>query len=174
MSSMTSPQRAAQIREVRQLLSLRKIREEAASRVRQACLLAVDAANAEVRTQQARIEHTQERRGHMVRWMHADSALRTVRWSPYAHAAMDRLRQDHERAHDALLVAHRRLAIAEANAQEARQHHSVACARVQVMEGLLKRLLAAQAGEEDRRLELEATPARTLHLSACSMGWTPA
>ena len=158
MSLMSAAQCATQIREARQFLRLRKIRKDAACREHEASLRAVEAAADEVRSLQARIEEVASQRGALTRRMHEEAAFSTVRWLPYWHATTDRLTEQHERAQDALIAAQQQLVTAEHDEQEARHRHSMACARLDVIAVLLKRLLAGQAHDAELHLEREAMP----------------
>jgi hypothetical protein len=155
MSVMTASQLATQIREARQLLKLREIRKEAARREQEACLRAVDDAASQVRALQQRVEHAQVRLEGTVRWMHGEAAASRVRLHTRTNAAIDEMAADRERVCAALLGASRQLDAAQSKAQAATRRHSVACASVQVIDGLLQRLLAFQVRDTEHRLERE-------------------
>jgi len=161
MSLMSAEQCATRIREAKQFLRLRALRKDAARREHEASLRAVEAAVHDVRSVQAQIEQATSLSGALTRRMHEEAAFATVRWLPYWNATIDRLTQKRERAHDALLAAHRQLTIAQRHEQDLKRRHSTACARMQVIEVLLKRLLAEQAHGAELRLEREAMPTST-------------
>ena len=156
---MTPP--ASRMGELKQLLRLREIRQEAARVEREARRTARDAAMAVLHEHQARLESLRLQRGALVNWAGGDGAMSMARLHTFASARKGLLDESCERAEYASIDDAQAVAEAERALAQAHERWVRACASRQSVERLQARTRASLAREAELRAEREAEPART-------------
>jgi hypothetical protein len=145
---------STRVEELRQLLRLRRMHEEAARGRHQACAAALDASQACVAACRARLAGIVEQRAGLAVWFGAGQSVGS--YQAYANAHRDLLDEAQDEAECRLIDEQRAVSQAERALMEAKDAWGRAGARLQAVEQLLGRTRVQQAREAERRIERNA------------------
>lgn len=147
-----------EIGELKQLVRLRELREDAARRAHEVCRTQRDEARRAVREREAELQAQRAQRDDLAAYTAGDGASAMPRLSGYASARRDLLDDRIERNEYALIDDEEALAEAERALQRAREDWARARARTQAVETLRDTTTrgAARAGEQRAEREVEA------------------
>lgn len=147
------------IGELRQLLRLRELREDAARRAHELCRTRRDDALRAVREREAELQAQRTERDELAAYTAGDGASAMPRLAGYASARRELLDDRIERNEYALIDDEEALADAERELQQAREAWSQARARTQAVGDLRERTSRHAAHASEQRAERELEPA---------------
>jgi flagellar biosynthesis chaperone FliJ len=150
MSGGTDP-----LREQKQLLKLRQLREDAARLVREQCRQAVEAAAQAVRSREVAIRRLRDDQARLRAWAPAARDTHVAMQASMKDAAVLRLREQIDQAELALDEERKALATAETELAHAHTAWTAACTRHRSVEEWVRRSARLMATEAERLAERE-------------------